>query len=411
MLRQGSLHDRRRRSLLEDTTSTPDAPGGGKSRRASKAAENYTQPARSECHARWSDFVPLRNWTLAALFASGLAVIAALQAAYYFAVESPLWTAGSLAAVDLTRADSLAGWCSAVLMLASAMTAAFIYSVRRYRLDDYRGRYRVWLGASVLWAIMSIDGLADLRSAVSALGVALSGYAGPGDGVVWWLAPWSILMMWFGLRMVLDVRACRTATASLALGFAAITAGFVVPQLSLGLVADHAVMLTAACALLGRWLLFCGQVAFARHVILEAHGRLPIREARPKRDKKKAEPALDEAAAGGKATPNSTKRRDDLTTRIDPPHTTFQPATVGVDLQRPSVPTSAAAKSQPAGATAPARVAAAAGSARPAAVATKSPTRFIGGPGDDEEPTSQKLSRAERKRLRKQQRDERDDDE
>jgi hypothetical protein len=350
---------------------------------------------------------------LAALFAGGLVSIAALQAAYYFAVHSPLWASGSLAAADLARSNSLAGWCSAFIMFAAGVTALFIYSLRRYRLDDYRGRYRVWLGAAALWMIMSIDGLANIRSAVRALGIAFSGYTGPGDGVVWWLAPWSMLILWFGIRMVLDVRACRTATASLVLGYAAVIAGFVLPQVAIALAAEQAVMLIAACDLLGRWLLFCGQVAYARHVLFEAHGRLPVRQARPKREKKKPEPAHDEAVASVKPTATSTKRRDDLTMRIDPPHNTHdQPATAGIDLQRPSGSSAVTAKPPAAGVTASARATTAPTSTKPTTTATKSSTRFIGGHDDeDDEPAaSHKLSRAERKRLRKQQRAERDED-
>ncbi len=406
MLRHTSLRDdRRRRSLLEDATASQEAGGSAKSRRMAKTAETYTELARTDCHARWSDFVPVRNWTLAGVSLAGLIVIGVLEAGYYVSAKSPLWASGGLAAMDLARPDSLAGWWSAVVMLSCAVVATFIYSVRRYRLDDYRGRYRVWLGSAALWTVMSIDTQADLRGAARTLGVELSGYAGPGDGLIWWLAPWALFALWFGLRMVLDMRACRTATASLVLGFLALIGALVTPPVLFSLADDLTVMLGAGCSLLGRWLVFFGHVAYARHVLLEAHGRLPVREAKPKREKKKPDAGSeDTTSAAGKISASSVKRRDDLTTRIDPPHTApFQPATSGIDLQRSSAPSGNSAKVHAAGTAVPARAAATSASVKPAAPPAKSATQFISGDDEDSRP-SQKLSRAERKRLRKQQR-------
>jgi hypothetical protein len=106
----------------------------------------------------------------------------------------------------------------------------------------------------------------------------------------------------------------------------------------------------------------------------------------------------DTNSTAGKTVASSAKRRDDLTTRIDPPHTTpFQPASSGIDLQRSAAARGNAAK-------APAAV-------KPAIASAKSPTQFINGADDEESPPSNKLSRAERKRLRKQQRADRFDDE
>ena len=414
MLRHTSLRDdRRRRSLLEDATATQEPTGSAKSRRSAKSVEAYTELARSDCHARWSDFVPLRNWTLVGVMLAGLVIIAILEAGYYFAARSGLWATGGLGALDLVRPDSLAGWWSASVMLTCAVMAAFIYSVRRYRLDDYRGRYRVWLGAAVLWTLMSIDTLADLRTAVRTLGVELSGYAGPGDGVIWWLAPWGLFAFWFGLRMVLDVRACRTATVSLVVGFLAVIGALIMPKMLHSLADDLAIMLSAGCSLLGRWLLFSGHVAYARHVLLEAHGRLPVREAKPKREKKKPDAGSEDVTnAAAKTTTASTKRRDDLTTRVDPPHTTpFQPATSGIDLQRSSASSGNSAKAYAAGTAVPSRSPTTAATVKSTAIPANSSTQFIGGGDDDESRPANKLSRAERKRLRKQQRGDRYDDE
>jgi hypothetical protein len=346
------------------------------------------------------------------MLGAGLLTIAVLEVAYYFAAGIDLWAAGELRSLDLARADSLAGWFAALVMFATAVLSLFIYSVRRYRLDDYRGRYRVWLWGALVWLAMSIDAVADLRGAVITLGVELSGRTGPGGGVLWWLAPWGLVVFWFGLRMLLDVRGCRTATASFLFGFTVLSAGCLLSrlsQLSLSLDPRHGVMLAVGCWLAASWLLFFAHVAFARHVLLDAHGQLPIRAPKQKRQKKSHDAAGDSAKAA-KPAGTAAAKRDDLTTRIDPPHTgAFRPATSGVD---PGRSPSQGGQIRPPAVAAKVTVGAShsASPAKPAAQATKTATQFVSG-RDDDPALSHKLSRAERKRLRKQQRSMGHDDE
>jgi hypothetical protein len=412
MLRQGSLRDeRRRRSLLEDAAVAAEDSVIAKPRRSARASETYTEMARADCHARWSDFVPLRNWTIAAFLAAGLASIAVLEVAYFFVSRTEPWTGGGLAALDLARAESLAGWFVALTLFAAAVLSLFVYSVRRYRLDDYRGRYRVWMWSGTLWLVMSIDAAADLRGAVQAVCIALSGHIGPLDGIVWWLAPWSLLVAWLGVRMVLDMRGCRTATGSLCVGLGLLPASLVVRQIHLPLAARDLAMITAGCWLVGCWLLLFAHAAYARHVLLDAHGQLPVRAPRPKREKK-ARPAADAASKDtGKTAGNGIKRRDDLTTRIDPAHSSsFRAATSGIDLQKPAGHSSGNVKPLPAAAKISVGASSAAAAKPPAAPAKV--TQFISGRDEEEDSRpAHKLSRAERKRLRKQQRGGRDEDE
>jgi hypothetical protein len=322
-----------------------------------------------------------------------MAVIVALEVGYYFAAQSSWWNAGELRALDLQRPDSLAGWFAALVMFSTAVAACFVYSVRRYRLDDYRGRYRLWLWGASLWMLMSIDAVADLRGAVRFAGIAASGRIGPLDGLLWWLAPCATMFAWCGVRMVLDVRACRTATTALLIGMVAMGGGVALPQFSIPVSDLISVMILSGCWLVGCWMLLCAHVSFARHVLLEAHGKLPARPAKPKREKK-----AKQAAGDDKATTKSganVKQRDDLTTRVDPPQaSSYRPATSGIDLQKASA--SGRGNTQVVAPT-----------SKPQAAPANSSSRFIGGYGEDDDDggsQSRKLSRAERKRLRREQR-------
>ena len=53
-----------------------------------------------------------------------------------------------------------------MLLLASA-TCLLIYSIRRHRIDDFRGRYRIWLAASAACLVLSANSVAGLHSVLS----------------------------------------------------------------------------------------------------------------------------------------------------------------------------------------------------------------------------------------------------
>jgi hypothetical protein len=329
--------------------------------------------------------------------------IAALESAYLFLTQTDLLASGALGALDLARTDSLAGWLVTLALFAAAVLSFFIYSVRRYRLDDYRGRYRVWMWAGALWLLMGIDAAVNLREAIQAACIALSDRIGPLDGKAWWLGPWSLLVGWLGVRMVLDMRGCRTAIASLIIGLGLLPVGLVLRQVQLPLAARELVMITAGCWLTACWLLLFGHVAYARHVLFDAHGRLPVRAPKARREKKAKALAAGAPADSSKATAGGVKRRDDLTTRIDPPHgSSYRPATGGIDLGKAAKQSNLQAQGSAAKMTIGAsnNAATAKAASAPAKV-----TQFINGrEEDDDSRPSNKLSRAERKRLRKQQR-------
>ena len=46
-------------------------------------------------------------------------------------------------------------------------TCLLIYSIRRHRIDDFRGRYRVWLAAAVACVVLSADSVAGLHDALA----------------------------------------------------------------------------------------------------------------------------------------------------------------------------------------------------------------------------------------------------
>ena len=54
-----------------------------------------------------------------------------------------------LAAIDAGAAGNLAAWFSSCLLLMAAACSLQIYNLRRHKIDDYRGRYRIWVWAAI----------------------------------------------------------------------------------------------------------------------------------------------------------------------------------------------------------------------------------------------------------------------
>lgn len=307
--RTGQLDDRRRRVLTEEVIGAPPgavepqtlrpAGSGGHSTRYGDAALMQRQP-------RLIDFIPRSYGMVALALACGLAIVAGLEALYSY---MPLWahatTDGRIAAFDLDGEGSLAVWFSSATLALTALVALVVYSIRRHRQDDYHGRYRVWLWAAAVWMLMSIDEGGSLHEGFKELMAQLVGQRIFGDGSVYWIGAYGLLLGVVGVRLLLDMRECRLSTTAL-LAAGSCYAVAVVTQLGWILPESGArgVMLEEGCEMVGNLLLLTAMTLHARYVILEAEGVLPQRAVRKKPEKKaevKNDLVSSKAAAAAKA--------------------------------------------------------------------------------------------------------------
>ncbi len=115
----------------------------------------------------------------------------------------------------LDMPDSFGRFFMAVILAGSAGAALMIYQLRRYRLDDYLGRYRLWRLVLIVTLFASVNSLVSILDWTGAIldasfgkRVALSGsdwigiVVGLGSGVL-------------ALRMVAEVRRYHTALVTL----------------------------------------------------------------------------------------------------------------------------------------------------------------------------------------------------
>lgn len=287
--------DRRRRVLKDEVLSASSNYSNRRSANedGASAAPRYSDAAGVENHPQITDFIPRRYSTIAMLVAVGAVVSAALAGAHYFAQPIAAATGmQSVAAIDLSAHGSLASWLASVLLLIASATCIITLSIRRHRIDDFRGRYRVWFLAAVACLVLSINSVSGTHQSVADILNHLTGWVPLHAGAGWWLMLAGLPLGWIMLRTLLDVRECRVAVALLAAAIACYVVS-VGSYLGVARVVDPRVKAIAigATLLMGHWLGLAAVVAYARFVVLDAQGLIPIRRRDTVKRTKKEEPA------------------------------------------------------------------------------------------------------------------------
>ena len=170
--RRGQLDERRRRVLMDEITSgaevdTPDATGVRKQLRA------YSEAVLEDHQPRITELIPVRPFLVTMIILVSLTGIAALETLYIH-LQTSAWAnaaqplAHRFAALDLASRGSVGAWYGACLLALGSAASLVILSVRRHRVDDYSGRYQVWMwtAAALLWG--SLDCASGVHHAIGA---------------------------------------------------------------------------------------------------------------------------------------------------------------------------------------------------------------------------------------------------
>ncbi len=229
---------------------------------------------------RVTDLIPRRLPAYFLLLLFGVASIGGIAALAAWVPALPLFaTLDRAGAFDPARTGSLASWFSSVALLGAAVVSVLVYSVRRYRTDDYRGYYRIWLWAATCWTVLSLDATAGLRAEFQLAMTELTGTALYADGSLWWVVPYLVLLSALGSRLLLDTWPARLSTAAFLTAGACVMLA-VVARLGWLFAGDgpDATMLAAGAEMLGCWMVLAATALHARYVVLDAEGMLPIPE-------------------------------------------------------------------------------------------------------------------------------------
>ena len=307
-----SRDDRRRRLLNEESTPAA-APGKEEAatatspRRATAATRGAAQ--RKERIPRITDIVPRSTIKIALAFFAGITLIAGLEALYYYSPKFvPLLSDVPLKTFELDGDGCLASWHSSTLLLLSSLSAVLVYLVRRLQPDDYHGRYRVWLWGAACWMFMSLDEGANLHEVFRLTALKLTGGKFSADGSVWWIGAYGLVLSVVGLRLMLEMRRCLGSTASLLLA-AVCYAGAAIAQMKLFIELPEVfrVMVEEGCELVGNTLLLLAMTLHARYATVQHEEGYPKKASKPgEAETKRTRKRGDETGA----TPASARRSD-----------------------------------------------------------------------------------------------------
>ena len=181
-------------------------------------------------------------------------------------------------------------WLAAGLFLVSAVLGVLTYLIRRHRTDDYRGRYRMWYWMVPFFVMVSLDQVADLQLSIRTVLLDLAGIPDYADATLIWMASAAVVAGAVGIRLAIEMRACRAAVAGLVLAagcYAAVGAATVNWVLADGGV--FRVMAMTGLAMLGHVSVLMAMSLNARHVHREARGEIGPRVRRKRRKREQAD--------------------------------------------------------------------------------------------------------------------------
>jgi hypothetical protein len=300
--RSGQLDERRRRVLRDELaqpaqTETADAaPTGGGSAKGPVRA--YGAEVLSERQPRVIDFLPVRPLWVAVSILLALTAVAGVVCIHIHARTVDLGgnaTEGGarnategvpysafLAALDASQRGSLAAWLASIVLAGGAAASLVTFGMRLHRVDDYRGRYRVWLWAAAAFVLASLDAATGIHDAIG-LGLAtLAGQTTTGGSLaaaaaISWLALYGLVFGTLAIRLAIEVWCSLPAVAALAVaGLLYLLAGLGVLEMlpTREPLVDSVVQ--TLLTLVAHVTLVWAVALYARHVYLDATGRLKV---------------------------------------------------------------------------------------------------------------------------------------
>ncbi len=394
--RSGQRDERRRRVLIEETAvRVQDA--AGRKQGSDTGADRADGPGSNRAHRRYpattlTERQPLLVAAIPAGWCSAVSVtgillagIAGLEALYgYVALGHTQFSIESLPAIDLTSRSSIAAWGGSILLLAAGLFGVLTYFIRRHRLDDYRGRYRMWYWVVPVLMLAALDQVSNLQESVRNALLIVAGIPGYADAATVQLGLVSVLVAVVLVRLAIELRDCRFALLSVLMaGLCYATVAAIGLDWVLAGATVFRVMAHVGLILAGHFCLFTAVMLNARYVYRDAAGRVH-RKPRARRTAAAKDPAGAPAATGRTARqkPLGTRR----VFRRDTAHTT-------TGSQRGATKTGGNPNEKVGSTTRP--------RAKQTQAAVRRTVSDLATPPPAEEDTPRKLTKAERRKLRK----------
>jgi hypothetical protein len=284
MARSNGRWGRLRRVLNEDLSSSTTVYSGTEVDRTPGDTPRYGAGANIENHPQVTDYIPRRFRITALILGSG-AALGAIAEIIAHSAES-LGPRLGIVPTELTLAlsDRLVGWTIAAMLILTAAYGRIVFLLKRHRLDDLRGRYRVWWQAGLLAVALSACFVTSAHTLFAKAAGHLTNLHPMASDTLWWLLPVALVGGWVMSRLIRDAAECRLALTSFSLSgvafiaAAACAAGWSPADSQLG-----AESLTRTLPLVGSLLALAGTLLTARYVVLDVQGLIehPVVEVKP----------------------------------------------------------------------------------------------------------------------------------
>ncbi len=280
--------DRRRRVLL-DASSAEQAEGTRKNNTVSQPGElahkkgaGYSQDVRQACGTRLVQLIPVRRRSFIAVIVASIAITASLLTAHYLVYVNGWlpWYGHPLAvALDATHPQSIAAWLGSHLWLLCLGATILTFQLRRHKLDDYNGEYRLWFWLVFTCIIASIDSTTHITElfghSLDRWSRANIGWSG--QAVV--LATLATLVGMLGLRLCTELKTVPLSLICWLIGLASWAGSALLSQemFRVDMAIQTRIWLRAGLWLVGLTSIWIAAVAYLRHVYMEAQRRFLAR--------------------------------------------------------------------------------------------------------------------------------------
>ena len=295
MTLQGSQRRGMRRRMLQSGGNVSQSTDAQAAATRPDRTTPYSREARPENHpalGTWLPTRPLALWGTILAFAVPIVAVVTLAATLDRLLPRPdgsaagrpdAWTAtaGQLReCLSMAPRTGVAAWLGQVSLVAAACVAMSVRQMRRHRLDDYQGRYRAWGWIAGLAVVATLERQLPLAALMSTMAADASGILlGPG-GIGWWLCLSIPTCLAVGLWVVLPMHE-RACTASvLAAGGLAWLGAAVCGWLAASGPSERLTLAGGGLTLVGDGLLFIAMLVAARSVLLEVRGEVRSKPAK-----------------------------------------------------------------------------------------------------------------------------------
>ena len=250
-------------------------------KKESKPAGAYGVAAQRRHLAKTTDFIPKRLLPCAIFALVLLTLLGALNGLYFYATNITEFVGTkALKIFSLTDQGSLSQWFTTMLLVVSGMASLQIYALRQHRSDDYRGTYRLWLWFSILLLVASVDSAVGLHDLVINSISSLTGTSLSQGG--WALITIKLIAL-TGLvaRGLVEVRSSRGAIVAVLFVWFAYAGAILMqlPHVKNGVVLEYEPVY-GNLILFGTTALLLSIFTYARFVYLQAQGLLVMKEAK-----------------------------------------------------------------------------------------------------------------------------------